>query len=110
MTDNWQEIVNDPEIDIVIELIGGIEPAKSYILGALNAGKHVVSANKDLIAVYGKELLDAAEANHVDFLFEAAVAGGIPIIRPLKECLAGKKCPSSSIIFILCVSKKLKVN
>ena len=89
LTNQWEDIVNDPEIDIVIEQIGGIEPAKSYILGALNAGKHVVSANKDLIAVYGKELLDAAEANHVDFLFEAAVAGGIPIIRPLKECLAG---------------------
>ena len=89
LTNQWENIVNDPEIDIVIELIGGIEPAKSYILGALNAGKHVGSANKDLIAVYGKELLDAAEANHVDFLFEAAVAGGIPIIRPLKECLAG---------------------
>ena len=70
LTNQWEDIVNDPEIDIVIELIGGIEPAKSYILGALNAGKHVVSANKDLIAVYGKELLDAAEANHVDFLFE----------------------------------------
>ena len=72
----------------MIELIGGIEPARSYILAALNAGKHAVTANKDLIAVHGKELLDAAEANHVDFLFEAAVAGGIPIIRPLKECMA----------------------
>ncbi|MDE8682348.1 homoserine dehydrogenase, partial [Blautia schinkii] len=71
-----------------IELIGGIEPARSYILAAINAGKHVVTANKDLIAVHGKELLDEAEAHHVDFLFEAAVAGGIPIIRPLKECLA----------------------
>ena len=89
LTNNWDEIVNDPEIDIVIELIGGIEPARSYILAALNAGKHAVTANKDLIAVHGKELLDAAEANHVDFLFEAAVAGGIPIIRPLKQCLAG---------------------
>ena len=89
LTNNWDEIVNDPEIDIVIELIGGIEPARSYILAAINAGKHVVTANKDLIAVHGKELLDAAEAHHVEFLFEAAVAGGIPIIRPLKECLAG---------------------
>ena len=85
LTNNWDEIVKDPEIDIVIELIGGIEPARTYILDALNAGKHVVTANKDLIAAHGKELLDAAEANHVDFLFEAAVAGGIP----LKECLAG---------------------
>ena len=89
LTNNWDDIVNDPEIDVVIELIGGIEPAKTYIFSALNAGNHVVSANKDLIAVHGKELLDAAEALHVDFLFEAAVAGGIPIIRPLKECLAG---------------------
>ena len=88
LTNNWDDIVNDPEIDIVIELIGGIEPARTYILSALNAGKHVVSANKDLIAVHGKELLDAAEAHHVDFLFEAAVAGGIPIIRPVKQCLA----------------------
>lgn len=89
LTNQWEEILNDPEISIVIELMGGIEPARTYILSALNAGKHVVSANKDLIAVHGKELLDAAEANHVDFLFEAAVAGGIPIIRPLKQCLAG---------------------
>ena len=87
LTNNWDDIVNDPEIDVVIELIGGIEPAKTYILSALNAGKHVVSANKDLIAVHGKELLDAAEAHHVDFLFEAAVAGGIPIIRPLNSSL-----------------------
>lgn len=89
LTNSWEEIMNDPEIDIVIELIGGIEPARTYILSALEAGKHVVSANKDLIAVHGKELLDMAEAHQVDFLFEAAVAGGIPIIRPLKQCLAG---------------------
>ena len=89
LTNNWDEILSDPEISIVIELMGGIEPARTYILAALNAGKHVVTANKDLIAVHGKELLDAAEAGHVDFLFEAAVAGGIPIIRPLKQCLAG---------------------
>ena len=89
LTNNWEEILNDPDIDIVIELIGGIEPARTYILAALEAGKHVVSANKDLIAVHGRELLDMAEIHHVDFLFEAAVAGGIPIIRPLKQCLAG---------------------
>ncbi|MDO4276409.1 MAG: homoserine dehydrogenase [Eubacteriales bacterium] len=89
LTNQWEEILNDPSIDIVIELMGGIEPARTYILAALKAGKHVVSANKDLIAVYGKELLDEAEAAGVDFLFEAAVAGGIPIIRPLKQCLAG---------------------
>lgn len=89
LTNCWEDIRNDSSIDIVIELIGGIHPAKEYIMDALNAGKHVVSANKDLIAVYGRELLDAAAASHVDFLFEAAVAGGIPIIRPLKQCLAG---------------------
>ena len=89
LTSSWEEIRQDPSIDIVIELIGGIEPARTYILDALHAGKHVVTANKDLIAVHGKELLDAAQASHVDLLFEAAVAGGIPIIRPLKQCLAG---------------------
>lgn len=67
LTNQWEEIINDPEIDVVIELMGGIEPARTYILAALNAGKHVVSANKDLIAVYGKELLDAAESHNVDF-------------------------------------------
>ena len=89
LTSQWDEIINDPEIEIVIELMGGINPAKEYILSALKAGKHVVSANKDLIAVHGHELLDAAHESKVDFLFEAAVAGGIPIIRPLKQCLAG---------------------
>ena len=89
LTSQWDEIINDPKIEIVIELMGGINPAKEYILSALKAGKHVVSANKDLIAVHGHELLDAAHENKVDFLFEAAVAGGIPIIRPLKQCLAG---------------------
>ena len=89
LTNSWEDIINDPEIRIVIELIGGMEPAKTYILDALRANKSVVSANKDLIAVYGRELLDTAGENRVDFLFEAAVAGGIPIIRPLKQCLAG---------------------
>ena len=91
LTDNWQEIINDPEIHIVVEVMGGIEPARTMILEALHAGKHVVTANKDLLAAYGKELLDAAEEKHCDLLFEAAVAGGIPIIRPLKQCLAGNE-------------------
>lgn len=88
LTDRWEDIINDKEIDIVIEVIGGIEPAKTMILETINSGKNVVTANKDLVAEYGGELLDAAENNGVDFLFEAAVAGGIPIIRPLKQCLA----------------------
>lgn len=91
LTDNWQEILNDEEIQIVIEVMGGIELAKTMILEALHAGKHVVTANKDLIAVHGGELLEAAEEKQCDFLFEAAVAGAIPIIRPLKQCLAGNE-------------------
>ena len=89
ITDQWSDIINDPEIDIIVEVMGGIEPARSYILEALNAGKNVVTANKDLLAVHGKELLDAAKENKRDLLFEASVAGAIPIIRPLKQCLAG---------------------
>lgn len=89
LTDDWKEIIEDDEIQIVIEVIGGIEPAKTMILEALKAGKNVVSANKDLIAEEGKEIFDTAQATGKDFLFEAAVAGGIPIIRPLKQCLAG---------------------
>ena len=91
LTDRWEDIINNDEISIVIEVMGGIEPAKTMILEALNSGKNVVTANKDLVAEYGRELLDAAENNGVDFLFEAAVAGGIPIIRPLKQCLAANE-------------------
>ena len=91
LTGRWEDIINNDEISIVIEVMGGIEPAKTMILEALNSGKNVVTANKDLVAEYGRELLDAAENNGVDFLFEAAVAGGIPIIRPLKQCLAANE-------------------
>ncbi|MDO4170706.1 MAG: homoserine dehydrogenase [Lachnospiraceae bacterium] len=89
VTDQWNTIIEDENIDIIIELMGGIEPAKTYITEALKAGKHVVTANKDLIAEHGKELLDLAEENSCDLMFEASVAGGIPILRPLKHCLAG---------------------
>lgn len=89
LTNNWNEIIEDDSIDIVIEVMGGIEPARTWILEALQAGKHVVTANKDLVASYGSELLDSAAEYRRDFLFEASVAGGIPIIRPLKQCLAG---------------------
>ena len=87
-TDPW-EVVNDPSIDIVVEVIGGVDPARDLIMGSLKAGKHVVTANKELISTQGQELLDAADAHGVDLMFEAAVAGGIPIIRPMKESLAG---------------------
>ncbi|MEF2876848.1 MAG: homoserine dehydrogenase [Blautia sp.] len=89
LTNNWKEILEDDSIQIVIEVMGGIEPAKTYMLEALAAGKHVVTANKDLVAAHGAEVLDCAASHKCDFLFEAAVAGGIPIIRPLKQCLAG---------------------
>ncbi|MGI6094241.1 MAG: homoserine dehydrogenase [Lachnospiraceae bacterium] len=89
ITDSWEEILQDEEIQIVIEVMGGLEPAHTYIMQALQAGKHVVTANKDLIAARGKDLLDEAKSRKQDLLFEAAVAGAIPIIRPLKQCLAG---------------------
>ena len=88
LTDRWEDIINNEEIQIVIEVMGGIEPARTMILEALKAGKNVVTANKDLVAEYGGELLDTAAEKGVDFLFEAAVGGGIPIIRPMKQCLA----------------------
>jgi len=84
-------LVVDPDIDIVVEVIGGIEPARELILAALKAGKPVVTGNKELLANVGAELFAAAEAAGVDLLFEAAVAGGIPFIRPLRESLAGER-------------------
>ncbi len=89
LTTSWETILQDGEVEVVIELMGGIEPAKTYILEALRAGKHVVTANKDLMASHGQELLDTAWDHGCDLFFEAAVAGGIPIIRPMKQCLAG---------------------
>jgi homoserine dehydrogenase len=91
LTANVDEIINNPDIDIVVEVMGGIKPALSYALKALQNGKSLVTANKDMIAEHGKELFEAAEANNCDLLFEASVAGGIPIIRPLKECLSANR-------------------
>ena len=83
-----EDILNDPDIDIVIELIGGYEPAKKFILKAIENGKNVVTANKALLAVHGEEIYKAASAKNVDIGFEGSVGGGIPIIRVLKEGLA----------------------
>lgn len=91
LTTDWQSIINDDNIDIVIELIGGIEPARTYILEALGRGKHVISANKDLIAVHGQEIFKKAAENHCDFMFEASALGAIPIIQPIKEDLAANQ-------------------
>ena len=85
------ELVVDPGIDVVVETIGGIEPARELTLAAIRAGKPVISANKELLANHGAELFAAAEAAGVDLLFEAAVGGGIPFIRPLRESLAGER-------------------
>ena len=89
LTDDFDEILNDDSIDIVVEVMGGIDVANDYIKRAIEKGKHIVTANKDLMASNGSELMDLAGKNGCDILFEAAVAGAIPIIRPLKQCLAG---------------------
>ncbi len=94
ITDSIDEILNDPDISIVVELMGGLHPAIEYMVQAMKAGKHVVTANKDAVAQSGEELFSAAEANKVDFMFEASVGGGIPIITPLKQCLTGNKISS----------------
>lgn len=86
--DDAAALIADPEVDIVIELVGGYEVAKRFILEAIAAGKHVVTANKALLALHGKEIFAAAEEAGVDVLFEAAVGGGIPILRSLREGLA----------------------
>jgi homoserine dehydrogenase len=90
-TGDAKTIISDPQIAIVVESIGGTEPSLSLVLGALRAGKHVVTSNKELIARHGKELFDAAAARSLDLMFEGSVGGGIPIIRPLKTCLAGNR-------------------
>lgn len=90
-TDDSMGVVSDPDVDIVCELIGGIDPAKSLVLAALAGGRPVVTANKELVATAGEELFHAADAAGRDLFFEAAVGGGIPLIRPLKESLAGER-------------------
>ena len=91
LTDNYEDILNDEEIDIVVELMGGLHPAREYMLQAMEHGKSVVTANKDVVAQFGKDMFAAAEKHGVDFMFEASVGGGIPIITPLKQCLTANK-------------------
>ncbi len=94
LTTDPESIFRDPEIKIVVELIGGLEPARTFILKAIEAGKHVVTANKAVLAEYGAELFAAAKEKGVDIAFEAAVGGGVPIIKTLKESLAGNRIKS----------------
>ena len=91
LTDDINEILKDEDIDIIVELMGGLHPAREYMLRAMKAGKHVVTANKDVVAQFGKDMFDAAKENRVEFLFEASVGGGIPIITPLKESLTANR-------------------
>lgn len=88
---DFSVIEKDPEVSMVIETMGGLNPAYPFVKASLQAGKHVATSNKALVAAYGTELLKIAEANRVNFLFEASVGGGIPIIRPLYTSLAGEK-------------------
>ncbi len=91
LTTNVNELLNDPEIAIVIELIGGYEPAKSFVLKAIDAGKHVVTANKALLAVHGQEIFAAAAAKGVEVLFEPAVGGGIPVLSAIRGNLGANR-------------------
>ena len=91
LTTDPEAVVNDPSVDVVVEVIGGIEPARSLILKAIGNGKSVVTANKAVIARHGREIADAAAAAGVYVLIEAAVGGGIPIIEPLKQSLGGNR-------------------
>ncbi len=90
-TKNFQDILNDPEICIVVETMGGLHPAYEFVKSCLEAGKSVVTSNKELVAAKGDELLEIARENNLNFLFEASVGGGIPILRPLDQCLAANE-------------------
>lgn len=85
------DVIRDPEVDVIIEVMGGIEETKQYLIDALNEKKHVITANKDLMALYGTELLHVAKENGCDLYYEASVAGGIPILRTLEEGLASDR-------------------
>lgn len=91
LTGNFEDMITDPDIQVILELIGGIHPAFEYITRAMESGKHIVTANKDLIAEKGRELFDLARECRVDFYFEASVGGGIPVVYPLKQSLAANQ-------------------
>lgn len=91
VTDKIEDILEDSEIKIVVELLGGLHPAREYMLAAMETGKHVVTANKDVIAQYGADMFEQAKQQKVGFLFEASVGGGIPIIRPIMESLTANR-------------------
>ncbi|MBD9121571.1 MAG: homoserine dehydrogenase [Ruminococcaceae bacterium] len=90
-TKNFEDIVNDIEVRVVVEVMGGTNPAYDFVKRCLHAGKSVVTSNKELVAKHGAELLAVAKENNANFLFEASVGGGIPIIRPLSQCLVANE-------------------
>ena len=94
LTTNYKKVINDPEIDAIIELIGGIKPAKQIVLEALRKGKHVVTANKSLLALHGKELFQEAQSCNRNIYYESSVMAGVPLIKMLTEGLAGNKFKS----------------
>lgn len=91
MIKDFSVIENDPEVEVVVECIGGTKVAQEFTRRALQAGKHVVTANKELVATYGKDLLAIAKEKNVNYLFEASVGGAIPLLRPLFQCMAGNQ-------------------
>ncbi len=88
---DFEQVLHDKEVETVVEVIGGLNPAYSFVKRSLTAGKSVVTSNKELVATYGHELLQLAKEKNVNFMFEASVGGGIPIIRPLSQCLAANR-------------------
>ena len=90
-TKDFNVILNDPEVTVVAEAMGGLHPAYEFTKSLLLAGKSVVTSNKELVATYGTELLETASANNVNYMFEASVGGGIPVIRPLHQDLTANK-------------------
>src|ERR1043165_9792508 len=93
MTTDWEAVVNDPQVDIVTELVGGTTLARTIILSALKLGKPVITANKALLSAYGEELFAAACQFGTNLYYEASVCGGIPIIKSLREALGGQRVP-----------------
>ena len=90
-TKDFNDILNDKDVEIVVETMGGLNPAFEFVSKCLEAGKSVVTSNKELVAAKGYELLELAKKNNVNFLFEASVGGGIPVIRPINQCLAANE-------------------